>query len=212
MTQSGKMITCVKFLRKFQRIKIDIPLNCYYHTLRINNNNVYKIKNINILRLNSSSTPKVKLNGVKNGVAVKNITAKKSEIRRLFSLAKPEKWKLTGAITLLLISSTVTMAVPFCLGKIIDVIYTEDTDKMKENLKKISLLLLGVFIIGGICNFGRIYFMSTSGHRITQSLRKKAYSSILSQETGMFDKISTGELVGRLTGNYFFFQFVKIFK
>ncbi|KAG8042265.1 hypothetical protein G9C98_004899 [Cotesia typhae] len=117
------------------------------------------------------STPKVKLNGVKNGVAVKNITAKKSEIRRLFSLAKPEKWKLTGAITLLLISSTVTMAVPFCLGKIIDVIYTEDTDKMRENLKKISLLLLGVFIIGGICNFGRIYFMSTSGHRITQSLR-----------------------------------------
>ncbi|XP_074097686.1 ATP-binding cassette sub-family B member 10, mitochondrial [Cotesia typhae] len=166
MTQSGKMITCVKFFT-----------------------------------LNSSSTPKVKLNGVKNGVAVKNITAKKSEIRRLFSLAKPEKWKLTGAITLLLISSTVTMAVPFCLGKIIDVIYTEDTDKMRENLKKISLLLLGVFIIGGICNFGRIYFMSTSGHRITQSLRKKAYSSILSQETGMFDKISTGELVGRLTGD-----------
>ncbi|KAH0554353.1 ATP-binding cassette sub-family B member 10, mitochondrial-like [Cotesia glomerata] len=201
MTQSGKMITCVKFLRKFQRMKIDIPLNCYYHTLRINNNNVYKIKNINILRLNSSNTPKIKLNGVKNGVAVKNITAKKSEIRRLFSLAKPEKWKLTGAITLLLISSTVTMAVPFCLGKIIDVIYTEDKDKMRENLKKISLLLLGVFIIGGICNFGRIYFMSTSGHRITQSLRKKAYSSILSQETGMFDKISTGELVGRLTGD-----------
>ncbi|XP_011308047.1 ATP-binding cassette sub-family B member 10, mitochondrial [Fopius arisanus] len=128
-------------------------------------------------------------------------TQKKSELKRLFSLAKPEKWKLTGAICLLFVSSTVTMAMPFCLGKVIDVIYTEDKQQTRENLNKLSLALLTVFIVGGICNFGRIYLMSTSGHRITQSLRRKAYSSILSQETAMFDKVSTGELVGRLTGD-----------
>ncbi|XP_024872040.1 ATP-binding cassette sub-family B member 10, mitochondrial-like [Temnothorax curvispinosus] len=41
--------------------------------------------------------------------------------------------------------------------------------------------------------------MSTTGHRITQSLRKQAYAAILQQETAMFDRESTGELVGRLS-------------
>ena len=55
------------------------------------------------------------------------------------------------------------MAVPFCLGKVIDVIYTTDSNKMKENLNKLSVALLGIFIIGGLCNFGRVYLMSISG-------------------------------------------------
>lgn len=126
---------------------------------------------------------------------------KTSELRRLLRLAAPEKWTLAGAILLLIVSSTVTMAVPFCLGKIIDIIYTTDERKTRENLTKLSLALLGVFIVGGICNFGRVYLMSTTGHRITQALRRKSYAAILSQETGMFDRVSTGELVGRLTGN-----------
>lgn len=133
----------------------------------------------------------------------------KSELRRLFILAAPEKWRLTSAVAFLIVSSTVTMAVPFCLGKIIDIIYTVDREKTKENLGRVSLALLGIFVVGAICNFSRIYLMSTSGHRITQSLRKKVYAAILSQETAMFDTVSTGELVGRLTGiflSYFYIQ------
>ncbi|XP_024867431.1 ATP-binding cassette sub-family B member 10, mitochondrial-like isoform X1 [Temnothorax curvispinosus] len=41
--------------------------------------------------------------------------------------------------------------------------------------------------------------MSTAEHKITQSLRKQAYAAILQQETAMFDRESTGELVGRLS-------------
>lgn len=132
-------------------------------------------------------------------VTTKNL--KSSELRRLINLAEPEKLQLLGAIGLLVVSSTVTMAVPFCLGKIIDLIYTEDKKVMKEKLNKVSLTLLGVFLIGGICNFGRVYLMSTTGHRITQALRKKVFTSIVNQETAMFDKRSTGELVGRLSGD-----------
>lgn len=121
-------------------------------------------------------------------------------------LAAPEKWRLIGAITFLIMSSTVTMALPFCLGKIIDILYTKDQNKTKENLNKVCFVLLGIFIFGGICNFARIYLMSTTGHKITQALRKKAYAAILSQETAMFDKVSTGELVGRLSGKINIFE------
>lgn len=154
------------------------------------------------LRHYTSNTIKAKV--VENaGKNVNSAIGKKgeSELRRLFALAAPEKWKLTGAVAFLMVSSSVTMVVPFCLGKIIDLIYSPDSEKTKENLNRVCLTLLGVFIIGAICNFSRIYLMSTSGHRITRSLRRKVYSAIIRQETAMFDKVSTGELVGRLAGD-----------
>jgi ATP-binding cassette subfamily B (MDR/TAP) protein 10 len=55
------------------------------------------------------------------------------------------------------------MAVPFCLGRVIDIIYTADSQKMREDLTELSVVLLGVFLVGGLCNFGRVYLMSVSG-------------------------------------------------
>ncbi|KOC62256.1 ATP-binding cassette sub-family B member 10, mitochondrial [Habropoda laboriosa] len=72
---------------------------------------------------------------------------------------------------------------------------------MAENLNQLCITLFGVFVIGGLCNFCRIYLTSTTGHRITQSLRKQLYAAILRQEVAMFDKCSTGEFVGRLSGD-----------
>lgn len=68
-----------------------------------------------------------------------------------------------GAICLLLVSSTVTMAVPFALGKVIDIIYTADPNQMRQNLNTLCSVLLGVFLIGSVCNFGRVYLMTVSG-------------------------------------------------
>lgn len=125
---------------------------------------------------------------------------RRSELKTLILLAAPEKWTLMQAIALLLVSSSVTMAVPFCFGKVIDVINSVEKTNMKENLNRLTLALFVVFLIGGVSNFGRVYLMSTAGYRITQSLRKQAYAAILRQETAMFDRESTGELVGRLSG------------
>ncbi|KYN35223.1 ATP-binding cassette sub-family B member 10, mitochondrial [Trachymyrmex septentrionalis] len=115
-------------------------------------------------------------------------TKRRSELKTLILLAAPEKWTLMKAIALLLVSSSVTMAVPFCFGKVIDVVNTVEQTGMKENLNQLTLALFVVFLIGGMSNFGRVYLMSTAGHRITQSLRKQAYAAILQQETAMFDR------------------------
>nr|CAD7424362.1 unnamed protein product [Timema monikensis] len=106
-----------------------------------------------------------------------------------------------SAICLLLVSSTVTMAVPFCLGKVIDIIYTADAANTRENLNKLSGVLLLIFLVGSLCNFGRVYLMSTSGQRITQQLRKTVFGSIVRQEVAFFDINKTGELVNRLSAD-----------
>ncbi|XP_076243873.1 ATP-binding cassette sub-family B member 10, mitochondrial [Calliopsis andreniformis] len=128
-------------------------------------------------------------------------TKKASELKNLIILAAPEKWRLFGAIAFLAVSSAVTMSVPFYVGKLIDIFNTGDKENVKETLNWWCVFLSGIFLIGGLCNFCRVYLMSTTGHRITQSLRKQLYAALLRQEVAMFDKRKTGELVGKLSGD-----------
>ncbi|XP_060068390.1 ATP-binding cassette sub-family B member 10, mitochondrial-like [Ylistrum balloti] len=141
-----------------------------------------------------------KVGNVKN--SVKTRIPPTSEIWRLLSLAKPEKWRLAAALALLMVSSAVTMSVPFCIGKVIDIIYTElvdQGDKMKERLQQICSILVVIFIVGGLANFGRVYLMNLTGNNIVRRLRSQLFSSIMRQEIGFFDKNKTGELINRLS-------------
>ncbi|XP_041981703.1 ATP-binding cassette sub-family B member 10, mitochondrial [Aricia agestis] len=132
-----------------------------------------------------------------------NVKLKPSELKRLLSLAEPEKWTLTGAIGLLIISSSVSMAIPFSLGMVLDIIYSGTTDLVsaREKLDSLCLMLCGVFLVGGVCNFGRVYLMSISGQRMTQALRKQVFGAIMRQEPAWFSRTSTGELVNRLSAD-----------
>lgn len=59
------------------------------------------------------------------------------------------------------------MSVPFCMGKIIDIIYTssQDTSQMVETLSYVCKILCGVFLLGGAANFGRVYLIQVSGEK-----------------------------------------------
>uniref|UniRef100_A0A0K8SJ49 ATP-binding cassette sub-family B member 10, mitochondrial n=2 Tax=Lygus hesperus TaxID=30085 RepID=A0A0K8SJ49_LYGHE len=134
---------------------------------------------------------------VKVSLAKKKVSG--NELRRIFSLARPESWRLTGAIILLFVSSSISMAVPFALGKVIDLIYTTDADTMNRNINIVCGALLAIFLVGGFCNFGRVYLMNMASQRITRNLRENVFRSIMIQETAFFDYNKTGELVNRLS-------------
>lgn len=70
---------------------------------------------------------------------------------------------ISGALCLLFVSSGITIAVPFSLGKVIDIIQTDDPEEMKKNLRRVSTILLGLFCVGGLANFGRVYLISVAG-------------------------------------------------
>ena len=119
---------------------------------------------------------------------------------------------LSDAICLLFISSGVTMSVPFALGRVIDTIYGLDQLKTKENvestkettkknLDKLCSVLIVVFAIGGLANFGRVYWMRIVAQNITARLRNQVFGSIVKQETAFFDKTKTGELINRLSAD-----------
>ena len=139
--------------------------------------------------------------GLRTGTPV--LKEKGSDVRRLFGLAKPEVIRIAGAVVLLFVSSGVTMAVPFCMGKIIDIIYTESEthNAMMQKLTAFSQILCGVFLLGALANAVRVYLIYTSGERIIFRLRHKLFQSVTNQEIAFFDKRGTGELVNRLSGD-----------
>jgi len=56
------------------------------------------------------------------------------------------------------------MAVPFAMGRIIDMIYKGgDADSIKSMLVPFCQVLAIVFVLGAAANFGRVYLIQTSG-------------------------------------------------
>uniref|UniRef100_A0A2C9K8Z9 ABC transmembrane type-1 domain-containing protein n=1 Tax=Biomphalaria glabrata TaxID=6526 RepID=A0A2C9K8Z9_BIOGL len=135
-----------------------------------------------------------------NQMSVTNV-AKPKNIKRLLALAKDEKWKLTGALLCLIVSSFVTLSVPYFIGKIVDLIYTTEKEKMVHKLTVFCSSLLGIFLIGGLANFGRVYIIQCSSQRIVKTLRELLFGKIMRQEVGFFDKTKTGELINRLSSD-----------
>jgi putative ABC transport system ATP-binding protein len=149
----------------------------------------------------------------------------KNKQKSLFQQLKPfakfskSEYKLIGgSIILLLISSSVTMSVPFSMGAIIDIVLEKmegpevETSKPKETdslLKKLlqttgSLtglfaLLGGVFIIGAAANAGRQILMTSATERVITRLRNSLFSNIVKQDISFHDKNRSGELISRLS-------------
>lgn len=106
-------------------------------------------------------------------------------------------------MVLLVISSGVTMAVPFFIGKLIDFIQSSSSDRvaMKEKLTNVTLAMTALFVVGALANFGRVYIIQSTGQRIVARLRQRLFSSIMSQEMAFFDRNKTGELINRLSAD-----------
>lgn len=72
---------------------------------------------------------------------------------------------LSAAIVCLIVSSSITMSVPFALGKILDIIFDKegaDGEQALVKLKHFSSILLAVFVVGGLANFGRVYLFNSA--------------------------------------------------
>lgn len=124
-----------------------------------------------------------------------------NDFKKLLQLAHPERWRLSAAVSFLVVSSAVTMSAPFFLGKVIDTVYSNSSAEFTSSLTSLCIMLAGVFLCGGAANAARVYLIQVSGQQIVRNLRESLFSSILRQEVGFFDKTRTGELINRLSSD-----------
>ncbi|CAE6443559.1 unnamed protein product [Rhizoctonia solani] len=128
-----------------------------------------------------------------------------SNLRQLFSLAKPETGPLLTAFGLLLVSSSVTMSVPLTFGKLIDFF----SDGAQPGTLPISVTpatagaaLLALFTIGAAANAGRVVLMRSASARIVARLRRATYASALRQDVEFLERSAgPGDVVSRLNAD-----------
>eukprot|EP00842_Homolaphlyctis_polyrhiza_P004350 jgi/Hompol1/4916/HPOL_001861-RA len=142
---------------------------------------------------------------------------------RILRLARPEYAMLLFAIVLLFISSAVSMAVPFSMGTIIDLIVSElgisseETKKLSSTLAKAPLIpdewrkeltlpmvftaLAGIFLVGAVANMGRVVLMLTAAERIIARLKNQVFEVVIKQDVSFHDANRSGELISRLSSD-----------
>ncbi|KAK7203752.1 ATP-dependent permease MDL1 [Myxozyma melibiosi] len=130
-------------------------------------------------------------------------TAGLDEIKRLFTLAKRETWPMTGAFVLLCLSSGVTLAVPFSIGKILDIATSNSADAtiFGMTLPQFYGVLGVVFIAGCTANFGRVVILRVVGERLVARLRSTLYRQTVTQDAEFFDANRVGDLISRLSSD-----------
>jgi putative ABC transport system ATP-binding protein len=122
------------------------------------------------------------------------------EIVRLLQIAMPEKRTLGYAFVLLLVSSSITMSIPFSIGKMLDMATNADGQDLLFGLTPSTfyLALGSVLTIGAAANYGRIIILRIVGERIVTKLRSRLYRRTFIQNAEFFDANRVGDLISRL--------------
>jgi putative ABC transport system ATP-binding protein len=127
-----------------------------------------------------------------------------SEIWRLIKIARPEAKWLGLAFCFLLLSSSITMSIPFSIGKILD-LATKDPSEGATlfglEMKQFYIALGAVLTIGAAANYGRIIILRIVGERIVARLRSQLYRRTYVQNAEFFDANRVGDLISRLSSD-----------
>ncbi len=126
------------------------------------------------------------------------------EIWRLIKIARPEAKVLGCAFVFLLVSSAITMSVPFSIGKILDIATKSEagTDQLFGlDLTTFYIALGGILAIGAGANYGRIIILRIVGERIVARLRSQLFRRTIIQDAEFFDANRVGDLISRLSSD-----------
>jgi len=105
---------------------------------------------------------------------------------------------LGAAFAFLLLSSSITMAIPFSIGKILDMATSGKELLFGLNPTTFYMALAGVMVVGASANYGRIIILRIVGERIVTRLRSRLFKRTFIQNAEFFDANRVGDLISRL--------------
>ena len=125
------------------------------------------------------------------------------ETWRLVKIARPEAGVLGWAFLFLLVSSSISMSIPFSIGKFLDVATKPEMGSQLYgfDLSTLYLGLGGILIIGASANYGRILILRIVGERIVARLRSQLFRRTFVQNAEFFDANRVGDLISRLSSD-----------
>lgn len=126
------------------------------------------------------------------------------ETWRLIKIARPEIGVLGWAFVFLIVSSSISMTIPFSIGKFLDVATKAEEGGNKLygfDLSTLYLALGGILVVGAGANYGRIIILRIVGERIVTRLRSQLFRRTFTQNAEFFDANRVGDLISRLSSD-----------
>ncbi|PWN35298.1 putative ATP-binding cassette transporter [Meira miltonrushii] len=156
-------------------------------------------------RLRDTLLKKASESANKGSKGAETVTPTYPDVRRLISMASSQRKTIIIALALLIVSASVSLAVPFAIGKVIDFFTAafENGTGDKPTLfgfgfGSVALLLTVIFAIGAVAKAGSNILLELAGVRLIQRMRTMAYGNALKQEVEWADR-GAGDVVSRLS-------------
>jgi subfamily B ATP-binding cassette protein MsbA len=123
--------------------------------------------------------------------------------KRLLGLARPHAFKFVIAMVCMLVVGATTSALAFLVKPALDEIFLK---RNAEMLRWIPLVIIGIYLTKGGCNYAQTLLMNFIGLRIVSDLRAALYGAIQLQPLSFFTRNPTGTLMSRITNDVGFIQ------
>lgn len=117
---------------------------------------------------------------------------------QLLPRLRPYAGRLAVAAVGLVIAAGVGLAFPLVVREMLDAAF-EQRDRTR--LDNIALLLLGLFALQGVMNFGQVYLLSSTTERFIAKLRDDLFAHLVRLSPGFYAERRVGELMSRLTAD-----------
>ncbi len=111
---------------------------------------------------------------------------------------RPYATRLAVAFVFLVLAAAAGLVFPAVLRALLDAAFEL---KDARALDRLALLLVGVFAVQGVANFGQVYLLSSSTERIVATLREQTFAHLIRLSPGFFTERRTGELTSRLSSD-----------
>ncbi|EMR09005.1 hypothetical protein PNEG_02780 [Pneumocystis murina B123] len=124
------------------------------------------------------------------------------QLKSVMRFLKGEKKMLSIAIVFIVFGSSVSMSMPYIIGRILDFMVKPSISSF-FGIESIYFYtgLAFIFLIGGACNFGRLFLMRIICERVISRLRSRLYQNTLKHDLGFFDVNASGDLISRLSSD-----------
>ncbi|HLQ30069.1 MAG TPA: ABC transporter transmembrane domain-containing protein, partial [Ktedonobacteraceae bacterium] len=116
--------------------------------------------------------------------------------RRLFGYLRPFWKQMILATIFLLFSTGAGLIFPWVIQHLLDSVFVHHDRGL---LNQIALLLILVFLVRSLFDFGQNYLVSYASERLVANLRKQVYGHLQSLSLTFFNSRRTGEMMSRVT-------------
>ncbi|MBD3258729.1 ATP-binding cassette domain-containing protein, partial [candidate division GN15 bacterium] len=119
-------------------------------------------------------------------------------MKRLLTYVRPYRWAVVVAVVLLVIMSTLQVAVPYLTQTAIDDYITPGD---LDGLSMLAIVFAVVMILHAVVRFSQAYLTAWLGQKVLHDIRLQLFTHMQRVHLGFFDRNPVGRLLTRVTND-----------